>query len=197
MVFFATVGATGYLFVVIPKGFFPQQDTGILFRQLPTPRRTFRSTRWIALQQEARRDHAGRSGRRHVAMALGAGVGAAAQNNGSMFITLKPRDERDVDAFQIIDRLRPSSPRSRASALPAGRRRTSRSARAPHATQFQYTLQDANFDELNDLGAAAFSPSSNNCRNCATSRPTSRRRHDADDRRSTATWPRASAFSRS
>ena len=31
MVFIATVGATGYLFVIIPKGFFPQQDTGIMF----------------------------------------------------------------------------------------------------------------------------------------------------------------------
>ena len=31
LTFIATVIATGYLFVIIPKGFFPQQDTGILF----------------------------------------------------------------------------------------------------------------------------------------------------------------------
>ncbi len=30
MVFFATLGVTGYLFVIIPKGFFPQQDTGVI-----------------------------------------------------------------------------------------------------------------------------------------------------------------------
>ena len=41
-----------------------------------------------------------------MAMGLGTGVGNASQNNGRMFITLKPRDDRDVDAFQVIARLR-------------------------------------------------------------------------------------------
>ena len=42
-----------------------------------------------------------------VAMGLGSGVGAAVQNNGRMFIQLKPFDERDVDIFGVIRRLRP------------------------------------------------------------------------------------------
>ena len=42
-----------------------------------------------------------------MAMGLGVGVGNSAQNTGRMFITLKPREERDVDVFQVIARLRP------------------------------------------------------------------------------------------
>ena len=42
-----------------------------------------------------------------VAMGLGSGVGAAAQNTGRMFIQLKPFDERDVNIFGVIRRLRP------------------------------------------------------------------------------------------
>ena len=84
-----------------------------------------------------------------MAMGLGSGVGNAAQNNGRMFITLKPRDDRDVDAFQVIARLRPKL------AQVPGMRVYLQAAQdvtvgARFAkTQFQYTLQDANFDELN------------------------------------------------
>ena len=46
-----------------------------------------------------------------VAMALGAGVGNAAQNNGRMFITLKPRDQRDADASRSSRGCARSSPR--------------------------------------------------------------------------------------
>ena len=84
-----------------------------------------------------------------IAMGLGAGVGNAAQNNGRMFITLKPRDERDVDAFQVIARLRPKLAK-----VPGARvylqaaQDVTVGARAAQ-TQFQYTLQDADLDELN------------------------------------------------
>ena len=84
-----------------------------------------------------------------MAMGLGIGVGNAAQNNGRMFITLKPREERDVDVFQVIARLRP-----KLAQIPGFRvylqaaQDVTVGARAAR-TQFQYTLQDANLDELN------------------------------------------------
>ena len=82
-------------------------------------------------------------------MGLGTGVGNAAQNNGLMFITLKPREERDVDVFQVIARLRPKLAAVKGARLylQAAQDVTvgARSAR----TQFQYTIQDANLDELN------------------------------------------------
>src|SRR5260370_20178111 len=84
-----------------------------------------------------------------MAMGLGVGVGNSAQNNGRMFITLKPQDERDVSAFQVISRLRPKLEQVKGlrTYLQAAQDVTvgARFAR----TQFQYTLQDANLHELN------------------------------------------------
>ncbi len=148
MVFLATVCATVYLFVVIPKGFFPQQDTGIIYGNSDAPQ-DISFDEMVKLQNQLGAIIQADPGVATVPMALGAGVGASAQNNGRMFITLKPRDERDADAFQIIDRLRPKLAKVKgvrlylqvAQDVTVG----ARSAR----TQFQYTVQDANLDELN------------------------------------------------
>ena len=84
-----------------------------------------------------------------MAMGLGVGVGNSAQNNGRMFITLKPLEERDASAFAVIARLRPQLAK-----IPGLRvylqaaQDVTVGARASR-TQFQYTLQDANLDELN------------------------------------------------
>ena len=81
-------------------------------------------------------------------MGLGTGVGnATSQNDGRMFITLKPRDDRDVDAFQVISRgLRPKFAkidRGCTVYLQAAQDVTVGGRAAK--TQFQYTLQDANY----------------------------------------------------
>ena len=83
------------------------------------------------------------------AMAIGAGGSSATLNNGRMFITLKPQDERDVSARR--------GHRPAAAQAGEGRGRTPVPAAAQDVnvggrasrTQFQYTLQDANLDELN------------------------------------------------
>ncbi|HLH48715.1 MAG TPA: efflux RND transporter permease subunit, partial [Roseiarcus sp.] len=148
MVFLATVCATGYLFVVIPKGFFPQQDTGVIYGNSDAPQ-DISFDEMVKLQKQLGAIVQADPGVAAVPMALGAGVGATAQNNGRMFIALKPRDERDADAFEIINRLRPKLAKVKgvrlylqvAQDVTVG----ARSAR----TQFQYTVQDANLDELN------------------------------------------------
>src|SRR6202035_5432194 len=140
--------ATGYLFVIIPKGFFPQQDTGILFGTTEAGQDVSFHDRY-RLQQQVGKIVQDDPAVQAMAMGLGVGVGNAAQNNGRMFIQLKPLEERDANAFQVIARLRPKL------AQVPGRRvylQTAQDvtvgARAAK-TQFQYTLQDANFDELN------------------------------------------------
>ncbi len=148
MTFLATIVATVYLFTIIPKGFFPQQDTGIVFGtteagqdiSFPAMYKLQEQAGAIILQDPAVDT---------MAMGLGVGVGNSAQNNGRMFITLKPREERDVDVFQVIARLRPQL------ASIAGLRVYLQAAQDVTVgarfsrTQFQYTLQDANLDELN------------------------------------------------
>ena len=106
MTFIATVIATGYLFTVIPKGFFPQQDTGILFGTTEAGQ-DVSFAQMYKLQEQAGAIVMADPAVETMAMGLGTGVGNSAQNNGRMFITLKPIDERDVNAFQVIARLRP------------------------------------------------------------------------------------------
>ncbi|HYA74758.1 MAG TPA: efflux RND transporter permease subunit [Roseiarcus sp.] len=148
MVFLATVVATGYLFVVIPKGFFPQQDTGVLFGNSDAPQ-DISFAEMTKRQQELGAIVQADPDVATVAMALGAGVGNAAQNNGRMFITLKPREEREADAFQIIARLRPKLAEVKGARLYLQVAQDVNVGARAARTQFQYTVQDANLDELN------------------------------------------------
>jgi len=148
LTFIATVVATGYLFVVIPKGFFPQQDTGILFGTTEAGQ-DVSFHQMYKLQEQAGAVVMADPAVDTMAMGLGVGVGNSAQNQGRMFITLKPEDERDVSAFQVIARLRPKLAQipglrvylQAAQDVTVGARFAK--------TQFQYTLQDADLDELN------------------------------------------------
>jgi len=148
MVFLATVCATGFLFVAIPKGFFPQQDTGILFGTSDAPQ-DISFTAMSAAQEQIGKIVMSDPAVDTVAMGIGAGVGAASQNNGRMFITLKPRDERDIDAFQVINRLRPKLAEVKGVRLYLQVAQDVNVGARAARTQFQYTVQDANLDELN------------------------------------------------
>ena len=109
-----------------------------------------------------------------IAMGLGTGVGNAAQNNGRMFITLKPREERDVDAFQVIARLRPKLAEVKGvKALSAsGAGRDGRRARRAHAVPVHDPGRQSRRAER--LVAENSRQAASRCRNCATSPPTSR-----------------------
>ncbi|MFG3756935.1 efflux RND transporter permease subunit, partial [Klebsiella pneumoniae] len=104
-IFLVSLAATIALFVIIPKGFFPQQDTGLIVGQSEAAQDI--SFQDMQRKQEKlgaiiQQDPAVAS----AAMAIGGG-GGNSMNTGRFFITLKPRDERDVNADQIIARLRP------------------------------------------------------------------------------------------
>jgi len=147
MIFLATVAATGYMFVKIPKGFFPQQDTGVIFGTTVAGQ-DVSFPQMYRLQEQIGRIVQADPAVATMAMGLGTGVGNASQNYGRLFITLKPREDRDVDVFQVINRLRAKT------AKVIGVRLYLQAAQdvtvGAHfaLTQFQYTLQDANFDEL-------------------------------------------------
>src|SRR3954467_3873489 len=104
MVMLGTIVLTGYLYVVIPKGFFPQQDTGLILGLSEAAQDISYSA--MAQRQQAvidavLEDPAVAS----VGSAIGAGGGTTTVNNGGVYIALKPRDERDVTADQVIRRL--------------------------------------------------------------------------------------------
>ena len=174
MVFLATVAATGLSLRHHPQGLLPAAGHRHHVRQ-------FRRGAGHLVRRDDRsgRRSSARSSRpirtsRTVAMALGAGVGSSAQNNGRMFITLKPRDERDADAFQIIARLRPKLAKVEGrAALPAGGAgRHRRRARRAHAVPIHAAGRQSRRTER--LGAEDSGQAAAACRNCATSPPTSR-----------------------
>jgi HAE1 family hydrophobic/amphiphilic exporter-1 len=192
MIFFATLGLSVYLFVIIPKGFFPQQDTGL-----------------ITATSEAGQDISFADMKRHqeelgkivqadpdvasVAMVIG-GSGRAG-NNGNLFITLKPRSERSASAQQIIARLRPKLEKVEGARLFMQAAQDVRLGGRPTRTQFEFTLQDANLDELMN-GRQKFWRRCRPCRNCATSPRTSRPTAPRWSLGSIATPPRATASNR-
>jgi hydrophobic/amphiphilic exporter-1 (mainly G- bacteria), HAE1 family len=145
-IFFATVGLSVYLFVIIPKGFFPQQDVGLI----TATSEAGQDISFAAMKQRqqalgdivmADPDVAS------VAMAIG-GSGRAG-NNGNLFITLKPRDERGASAQQIIARLRPKLEKAEGARLFMQAAQDVRLGGRPTRTQFEFTLQDADLAELN------------------------------------------------
>ena len=172
MTLIATVVATGYLFVVIPKGFFPQQDTGILFGTTEAGQDVSFHDMY-RLQQEVGNIIMADPSVDTMAMGLGVGVGNAAQNNGRMFITLKPREDRDIDAFQVIARLRPKLAKvpgmrvylQAAQDVTVG----ARAARLSSSTRCRTPISTNSTH-----GRSRSSISFSRCPNCGTSRPISR-----------------------
>jgi HAE1 family hydrophobic/amphiphilic exporter-1 len=146
-VFFATVALSIYLFVIIPKGFFPQQDIGLITGiseagQDASPGAMMRHQQ--ALGEIVMKDPAVD----HVGMFIG-GSGNAA-NNGRMFITLKPREDRNENADQIIARLRPQLDKVPGAKLFLQAAQDVRVGGRASRTQFQYTLQGSDIEQLNE-----------------------------------------------
>jgi multidrug efflux pump subunit AcrB len=167
-VFFATMALTAVMFVQIPKGFFPIQDTGLISgfaeaSQDTSPDEMMKILRKmgdVILQDP---DVAAS------AMFTGTTGGAQTANTGRGFIVLKPRDERELTSSQIIDRLRPQL------------------AKIEGATLFMQPAQDITVGGR--IARASFQ-----YRNWRMCPPTCCRMRLSSRSRSTATKPRVSAF---
>ncbi len=146
-VMLGTIALTGYLYVVIPKGFFPQQDTGLIIGLSEAAQDisyAAMAERQKAVIDAVLEDPAVAS----VGSAIGAGGGTTTINNGRVFIALKPHGQRDATADQVIRRL------SRRLARIQGIRLYMQAAQditiggRLAKTQYQYTLADADPGEL-------------------------------------------------
>jgi HAE1 family hydrophobic/amphiphilic exporter-1 len=145
-VFFATVALSIYLFVVIPKGFFPQQDIGLI-TGITEGGQDISFAEMKQLQQQIGQIIQNDPAVSGIAMAVGGG--GSALNTGRMYITLKPREQRDVSAQQIIARLRPQFDKLEGARVFLQAAQDVRLGGRATRTQFEYTLQDSNLDELN------------------------------------------------
>jgi HAE1 family hydrophobic/amphiphilic exporter-1 len=144
--FVATMALTVVLYVLIPKGFFPQQDTGIIVGLSDAPQD-------ISFGEMVRREHlltdvlARDPDVESWATAIG---GQRSINNGFVAIGLKPRDERSASADQVIARLRREIAQVPGATLFLQAAQDLNVGGRLARTQYQYTLQDADLNELNE-----------------------------------------------
>jgi hydrophobe/amphiphile efflux-1 (HAE1) family protein len=148
MVFFATVTVTGYLYVIIPKGFFPTQDTGIIIGITDVAQdASYDAMSRLQHQVDELVLHDPAVG--SIVSSVGAGAGGQTANNGRMYITLKPWDQRSDGVMQVIARLdKKMEAMSGIRLFLQPSQDVSVGARLGR-TLFQYTLEDNNSDELN------------------------------------------------
>jgi len=106
LVAIATLGITVLLYLAVPKGFFPVQDTGVIQGISEAPQSVSfaaMSERQQALAKIVLQDPAVAS----LSSYIGVDGDNATLNSGRMLINLKPHSERDVSATQVIQRLQP------------------------------------------------------------------------------------------
>jgi HAE1 family hydrophobic/amphiphilic exporter-1 len=144
-VFLATLAASAALFIVIPKGFFPQQDTGAIFGIAETSQDSSfgaMNQRMMALAEVLRQDP-------DIA-AFGMSSNAPTFNTGRFFISLKPREAgRRASADDVIRRLRPQLEHVPGVRLFMQAGQDINVSGRMSRTQYQYTLTSADLDELN------------------------------------------------
>ncbi|MBY0561106.1 efflux RND transporter permease subunit [Hyphomicrobium sp.] len=148
MTFFATLALTAYLFIEIPKGFFPQQDAGLI-TGISEAAQDISFQAMLSRQEKIGDVVASDPAVATVAMAIGAGGPTSALNSGRVYITLKPKGQRDSSAFEIIRRLQPKLAKVEGVRLFMQAAQDVTVGGRASRTQFQYTLQDANVNELN------------------------------------------------
>jgi multidrug efflux pump len=147
LVMLCTIAANIYLYIVVPKGFFPQQDTGRMMGALQGPQDiSFTAMKakmdefFSIVMQDPAIDHTtGFSG--------GGGGGS---NTGRMFIQLKPLEQRGVSADTVINRLRPKLSHIAGSTLFLQSAQDVRVGGRMSNSQYQYTLRADKIEDLNN-----------------------------------------------
>jgi multidrug efflux pump len=142
-----TIGVNIYLFMIVPKGFFPQQDNGTVFGGIQGSQDISFQAMQVAtarIVNIVKDDPA-------IANVMAFTGGGGATNGGFIYLGLKPLDQRNVTASQIIDRLRPKLASAGANVfLQAGQ--DLRIGGRGSSAQYQFTIQSDNVQDLVQWG---------------------------------------------
>ena len=147
MVFFATMAVTVYLYVIIPKGFFPNQDTGVIVGITKAGQDVSfaeMSRRQMAIADVIAKDPAVDG----YSSSIGAGLGGQTGNNGRIWVTLKDFEHRHESAQQVIARLRTKTPAVEGITVNFQAAQDINVGGRLAQSQFQYTLQSVDLAEL-------------------------------------------------
>jgi multidrug efflux pump len=151
LVLLAVLGLNFYLYGAVPKGFVPQQDTGLLIGSIQADQ----SISFQLMQQKLTKliDIIGRNPSVATAVGFtggGIGPGGGSTNSGTIFASLKPRRERKLSADEVI-----ASLRGELAAVPGATLFLQAvgdlggGGRSSNA-QYQYTLQGPTFEDLDE-----------------------------------------------
>lgn len=144
----AMVGMSVYLYVIIPKGFFPQQDNGRFFGGVQADQNTSYQAMTKILDQAMAivgEDPA-------VELITGSigSSGGGSTNSARLYASLKPLHERKLSADKVIARIRQQSSRIEGATLLMKPAEDLRVGGRPSSAQYQYTLSADTLDELNE-----------------------------------------------
>jgi multidrug efflux pump len=101
LILIATIALNAYLYVIVPKGFFPQQDTGLMIGGIQADQSTSFQAMKLKFSEMMRIVQNNPN-----VQSVGGFTGGTQTNSGFMFVTLKDRSERKVSADQVIQQLR-------------------------------------------------------------------------------------------
>src|SRR6266581_3786393 len=144
IVLLVTVAVNIFLFMFVPKGFFPQQDNGTVFggiqgaQDASFPAMQAATARIVNIAKEDP----------GVANAIGFTGGQGAANSGFLYLALKSLDQRKLDAGQLINRLRPKLGAVQGASVFVQAGQDLRIGGRQSNAQYQYTIQS---DTLQDL----------------------------------------------
>ena len=149
MVLFATIALNVYLFLQVPKGFFPQQDTGRMNGNLVGDQ----DTSFQALSEILKKMVAVVSADPaiYTVQAFSGGGNNTTVNTARMLIMLKPLQERDTNVDGVIKRLRPKLAAIPGATLYLQAFQDLRIGGRQSNAQYQYTLRGDNLNDLNEV----------------------------------------------
>ncbi|MHC2086554.1 efflux RND transporter permease subunit [Methylobacterium sp. CM6244] len=139
---FATIGLNVYLYIIVPKGFFPEQDTGQMMGGIQADQRIS----FQAMKQKLEQATAIVQADPAVDSVVGF-TGGRATNSANVFVGLKPRGER-ASITEVMTRLRPKLAQVAGARLFLFPRQDLRMGGRQSFAQYQYTLQGDTADEL-------------------------------------------------
>ncbi len=148
----STLVLTVLLYIVVPKGFFPVQDAGAIQGTSEAPQSisfAAMAERQQALARVILKDPAVES----LSSFIGVDGTNTTLNSGRVLINLKPLDKRDASTVEVIRRLQPELAKVDGITLYMQPVQDLTVDAKVSRTQFQYTLDDPNTDELNIAGA--------------------------------------------
>jgi multidrug efflux pump len=148
LVALATLILTVWLYVIVPKGFFPVQDTGVIQGISEASQRVSfpaMAERQQALAEVILKDPAVES----LSSFIGVDGTNTTLNGGRILINLKPLADRKIDATQVMNRLQPALAQVDGITLYMQPVQDLTVEDRVSRTQYQYTLEDPNADELN------------------------------------------------